>query len=290
MRQIGTATLLLSAALGLIALPGGPLRAGDPEGPVATRAQGNAPAWKTIEDLPSNLRQRVDALHAARSRKFTPLDGTLTHFSVGALSLPEAVAKLSNDNNVLCGIEVIPWPSGASGMPMVERRRISLSLENTTPRRVLDALVALDPNFVWVEDRGVANVVMRTAFDSPNYPMSAVVPEFSVHDRPYTMVYMGRYVPALLLLQARGLVFSTTGRWPSEFEPKVTIETRGETVRAIINRVGREVGMSWTAVACKTQEKHEDIVWFHMEPSIEARTCGASASGTGSQIKGGQAK
>jgi len=65
------------------------------------------PPWKSKEDLPSSLRHRIEKLHAAKDRIFTPLDGTVEDFSVTELSVPAAVAQLSDDCNVLCGIEVI---------------------------------------------------------------------------------------------------------------------------------------------------------------------------------------
>jgi len=232
--------------------------------------------YQSIEELPLNLRHRVEKLHAARDRDFTPLDGIVEDFSVADLTVPEAVAELSNEYTVLCGIEVIPWPSGPEGLTPVPLQRISLSLQEATPRQILDKLVSLDPGFTWFYDQGVANVVMRQAYDSPDYPLNERISEFKVTDRQYTMVFGGRYVPWLFgLPQVRDkLAFGSSGRWPRELEPRVSVDAVDATVRQIINDVARKVGMSWSAVSEKTPRgEREQWVSFHMLPKIPSPRC-----------------
>lgn len=232
------------------------------------------PRYQSIEEVPGTLRQRLEELHAARDRDFTPLDGMVQDFSVTDLTVPKAVHLLSNDCNVLCGIEVIPWPVGPEGFTPVPLQRISLSLQQATPKQILDKLVSMDTTFIWFEDQGIANLVMRQAYESTDYPLNNRIPEFQVKDRPYTMVFGGRYLPALFgLPQVRDyLVFGSSGRWPREFEPQVSVDAVDATVRQIINQVARKVGMSWSAVSQKTPSG-ERWASFHMHPRIPAPHC-----------------
>lgn len=226
--------------------------------------------YSTIDEVPLSLRQRLDYLNAAKNRKFTPLDGIIERFSVDNANVPEAVAKLSNNHNVLCGIEVVPWPFDSGKPDSIILPRISLSVERATPRQILDKLVLLDPTFVWTEDNGFANLVIHSALRSTTYPLNARITEFKVQDRPYTMALLSAQTPSLFqtpqVTDRLGLGMS--GRWPREFEPKVSIDTRGVTAREIINQVGRQVGMSWVALwqGCQQDVHHTS---FSMLPKIE---------------------
>ncbi len=83
------------------------------DAPATEPAGADESQWRTIDDLPGLVRQRVDALYAGIGRKFTALDGKVEKYFVDQLTVPEAVAKLSRDYDVLCGIELIPWPAGS---------------------------------------------------------------------------------------------------------------------------------------------------------------------------------
>lgn len=235
------------------------------------------PPYTSIEELPPFLRQRVEELHAARERDFTPLASIVDDFSVTELTLPEAVAHLSNNYNTLCGIEVLPWPAGPESLSPAALKRISLSLQNRTPRQILDKLVSMDPSFTWFKDQGVANLVIREAYESRDYPLNKPIPQFHVENRPYTMIFGGPYPPTVFgLPQVReSLVFGSSGRWPRELEPRVSVDAVDATVRQIINQVAREVGMSWSAVLCELANG-EPIVWFHMHPRIRPPRCSNS--------------
>lgn len=240
--------------------------------------------WKSIDDLPPNIRVHVDALYAARDRKFTVLDGKVEGFSVDQLTVPEAVAKLSNVNDVLCGIEVIPWRSDLNELKSSVLPQVSLSLQNTTPRQILDKLVALDPSFIWTEEQGVANVIMRSAYDCSTYPFNLTVDKFSVVDRPYSEVFIGEpYVWGLFQLPqvSPALRIGHASKWPTKFEPQVTFEMSGASVRKIVNRVAREVGMSWSLVwnDCAPTESCRSSAIFWMIPQVWV---GLSSSWNGS--------
>ncbi len=66
-----------------------------------------------------------------------------------------------------------------------------MSLQVTTPRQILDNLISLDNTFVWVEDHGFANIIMRSAYDSPTYPLNLNVAGFTVEDKPYLQAFLG---------------------------------------------------------------------------------------------------
>jgi hypothetical protein len=232
------------------------------------------PRYQSVEELPLTLRRRIDELHASRNRDVTPLDGMVQDFSFKNFTVPEAVRQLSIDYTVLCGIEVIPWVDSPEGLAPAQLQRVSLSLQQTTPRQILDKLVSLDPTFIWFEDEGIASLVIRKAYESPDYPLNKRVLHFKVNDRPYTMVFGGRYLPALFgLPQVRDhLVFGSSGRWPRELEPRVSVDAVDATVRRIINQVARKVGMPWSAVLCETPSG-EPWVSFHMHPRIPVPRC-----------------
>ena len=202
--------------------------------------------YQSIEELPGMLRQRIDELHAARERDFTALDGIIADFSITDVTVAEGVAQLGNNYNVLCGIEVIPWPGSPEGLAPAQLQRVSLSLQQTTPRQILDKLVSMDPTFTWVEKEGVANIVMRQSYKTPDYPLNKHIAHFKVDDRPYTMVFGGPYLPAGLFQLPEvheSLAFGSSGRWPREFEPLVSLDIVDATVRDIINQVARKMGM-----------------------------------------------
>ncbi|MDH4240142.1 MAG: hypothetical protein OEW48_11315 [Phycisphaerae bacterium] len=224
--------------------------------------------YQSIEELSDNMLQRIEELHAARERVFTPLDGKVDDFSVTELTVPEAVAQLSSDYNVLCGIEVIPWPT-IQGISMTwPTQRISLSLQKVTPRQILDRLVSLDPTFTWFEDEGIANVVMRQSYETPDYPLSKRIAHFHVNDRPYSNVFLGPTPALFLLSEVRGsLAISITGRWPKELEPHVSVDAVDTTVRQIINKVAREVGMSWSVVS-RGMFHGKHVAGFRMHPRM----------------------
>ena len=233
------------------------------------------PRYGSIEELPSNLRQRIDELHAARERDFTALDGIIADFSITDVTVAEGVAQLSNNYNVLCGIEVIPWPGSPEGLAPAQLQRVSLSLQQTTPRQILDKLLTMDETFIWFEEHGIANLVIRKAYESTDFPLNKRISHFKVNDRPYTMVFGSPYLPAGLFQLPEvheSLVFGMSGRWPSEFEPLVSLDIVDATVRDIINQVARKVGMSWSAVLCETPSG-EPWVSFHMHPRIPVPRC-----------------
>lgn len=249
---------------------------GEGSGPYSSHYDGRygssspLPRYQSREELPENLRLRIQQLYAAKDRRFTALDETVKDFSVVDATVPEAVAQLSNDCNFLCGIEAIPWPPDPEGWPTVSFQRISLSLQQATPRQILNRLVSMDPAFTWFEDQGFANIVMGQAYESPDYPLNSRVPKFQVEDRQYTKVFLSPGAePALFMVPQVGesLAISITGRWPQELEPRVSVDAVDATVRCIINDVARKVGMSWVMVASHVRN-NKRVARFVMHPTL----------------------
>lgn len=247
----------------------------DAEGAIETQMiRPDESPWKSIDDLPPNIRAHVDALFAARDRTFTALDGKVESFSVDQVTIPEAVAKLSNDNNVLCGIELIPWQTKSTEIKSFALPKISLSVQDTTPRQILDKLTFLDPTFVWVEDQGIANVVIRSAYNCPLYPLNLTVDKFSVTDRPYSMVFFPALLNTIGLFElpqvSPALHIGHASKWPANLEPKVTFEMSGVSVRKIVNRVAQNVGMSWSLVwnDSPPPESWRSMAMFWMIPKV----------------------
>lgn len=235
---------------------------------------GTLPQYQSVDELPSSLRHRIQVLRAAKERRFTPLDGIIERFSVREETVPEAVAKLCNDHTVVCGLEVVPWPQAAHRPSSDTLKRVSATFENTSPRQILDNLVSADPTFSWIENDGVANIVLSKAYKSTTYPLNTKVSEFDVEERPYTMVFLGPPAPALLALPQvqEALLIGSSGRWPREFEPRVSLHAVDKTIRQIINQVSREVGMPWLLASC-VQPNGESIAVFQMYPQISLPGC-----------------
>ena len=232
------------------------------------------PQYQSVDELPSSSRHSIEVLRAAKERRFTPLDGAIERFNVREETVPEAVAKLCNDHTVICGLEVVPWPQPAHRPSSQTLKRVSARFENTSPRQILDNLVSADPTFSWIEDEGVANIVLSKAYKSITYPFNTKVAEFDVEDRPYSMVFSGPPAPALLALPQvqEALLIGSSGRWPREFEPRVSLHAVDKSIRQIINQVSREVGMPWSLASC-VQRNGEDLAVFQMYPQISLPGC-----------------
>lgn len=237
---------------------------------------GSLPQYQSVEELPASLRQRIEVLHAAKERRFTPLDGIIERFSIREETVPQAVAKLCNDHTVICGLEVVPWPSTSQDPVLRNLKRFSVSFEKASPRQILDSLVSKDPAFLWVEERGIANVVPTKAYNSPAYPLNKKIPQFEVEDRPYTMVFAGAVYPARALFGLpevqETLPIGGSGRWPPEFAPRVSLRAVDKSIREIINEVSRKVGMSWSLTSC-LQGDGESMAVFQMYPQLSLPAC-----------------
>jgi len=247
----------------------------NPEMEIIERSE-SVPVYRSIEDLPESLRYRINQLYAARNKSLISLDDIVDNFSINNMSVPEAVAKLSNDCNVLCGIEIIPWTGSPEGLKTFRPVPVSLSVNKESPRQILEKLVALDPNFLWVENQGTVNLIMKKAYNSPFYPLNSIIPMFEVKDRPYSMVFAGEEYPALFGLPAITgyLTFGGSSRWPTEFEPQVSLNEVNKSVREIINDVGRKVKMSWSSVFCEGLSGGS-WVSFQMVPTLPPpKPCG----------------
>ena len=244
-------------------------------GPVTYGSTGTIPKYHSIGEMPENMQQRYYELYSARTRNFIPLDSIIENFSFEKLTIPEAVAKLSNEHNVLCGIEVINYKQSINDSKPYEGERYSLSLTKVTPSAILNKLVSLDPNFVWFEEEdGIINVVMRNAFENPDYSFNIVISHYEIKDVPYPFVFMG-YRSLNSLSEVKGLMpFGGDLRWEAQYAPKISIKASNKTVRQIINAVGKNIGMSWSAVLCSGPN---NMTWisFQMVPKLPPpKPCG----------------
>ena len=231
---------------------------------------GTGKKFLTISEMPEGMQYRYYELYAARTRDFTPLDKEIESFSIEKLSIPEAVAKLSNEHNVLCGIEAINWKNDFSDSKPFYPEKFSISFEKESPRSILDKLVLLDPNFAWFEENGFANIVMLKALENSNYPFNISIKNYEIKEMPYTYLFMG-YGSLRSAPEIKGqLPFGGSLRWEPEFAPKISIKASDSTARQILNAVGKNIGMSWSAVLCSGP-----MPWisFQMLPKITARPC-----------------
>jgi hypothetical protein len=207
---------------------------------------------------------------AARTPTWGP-DDVVDQFTAQSVDLPTAVKMLSNEYHVLCGIEVIPWAAGAGDLE--QPPLVSLTVSDVPVRYIMKMLVMQDPRFVWSEDNGVINVVMRCAAAARDYPLNSAIPEFEAKNSPFFSLLVGGqegYKDSLFgqpeIRGRLGVGMGYEGYWE---EPTVTLSMRNQTARAIINEVARKLKVSWSLEYKNYLSKAPlpgPIAWFWMQP------------------------
>ncbi len=187
-----------------------------------------------------------DMAMAASERPRASLDQVVEGFWVEQATVPQVFEYLFNRDHLIVGIELIAPPSQEQDAPGGGERYISGSFGPAPLRLLLDQVVALDPEFVWVEDADVANLVRRGNTEDPRYALNRRIECFDADDRPFA-----RALQDVLLLQQHEL-----GGWPWGFGlrrdpdacPCVTIHLEGPTVREVLNEIAWQSGLAWRAL------------------------------------------
>lgn len=200
----------------------------------------------------TSLRTTLQRTWDAQEKTPLGLDDVIESFVVEDEDVPSALARLSNEHNVLCGIAVVPYPPQylqPNGAPLFRPLRASLS--RATVRQILDTLVALDPCFEWREDRGVINLALRGTFGQEQHPLHTVIPEWTADGVPYVIALYGD--PSW-----SGTPLFRSGRLPDDFPvgigysgpawdewPLVTVYAENETLLQILNDIAGQLHLSW---------------------------------------------
>jgi len=116
------------------------------------------------------------------------LDLPIQVFRVEQLTVPEAVMMLGNAiDERYRGARIVPYGLCCPHDPS-EGQRVSLHLQDTSLRRILDELTAADPTYTWENDQGVVNIHPR----QPNDPVAQIlqrqVKRFCLLDAPVSEV------------------------------------------------------------------------------------------------------
>ena len=101
------------------------------------------------------------------------LDRTVAHFAVSGLRLPYTVRELAAAERLYFSVELLARPAEAAPRsdPMVQ-----LEVHGRTVREILDAAVAQDPRYTYVEKDGWINVMGRSLASDPTYPLNWRIP------------------------------------------------------------------------------------------------------------------
>jgi len=192
---------------------------------------------------------------AARDRTVRGPEDIIETFHVANLDVPSAVARLANEQAVLCGIAIVPYPQHL-GPPSVlpPFKRVTLAVNRVRVREILNRLVGLDPAFGWREDSGVITVALRATLENPEHPLNATIPTFVVNEVPWPIALFGWSGewqvdpgPLFRLGWAEGWPFSFaySGYAPIEELPRVTISARNQTPLQILDEMARQLRLSW---------------------------------------------
>lgn len=187
-----------------------------------------------------------DRATAASERPRASLDHVVEGFWVEQATVPQVFEYLFNRDHLIVGIELIAPRSGEQNAPEGGEGYVSGSFGPAPLRLLLDQVVALDPEFVWVEDADVANLVRRANMEDPRYGFNRRIECFDTDERPFA-----RALQEVLLLQQHEL-----GGWPWGFGlrrdpdacPCVTIHLEGATVREVLNEIAWQTGLAWRAL------------------------------------------
>jgi len=216
-----------------------------------------AGAQDGVPSLPPSL--GAQAANTASERPRATLDQVVDGFSVEEVSLPDVLHYLFNRDHVIVGIELLaPVPEGETRS--APSHVMPFATFGPAPvRDILDELVALDPEFVWREDAGVANLVRRADLEDPAYVFNQMVEEFEVEDIPYD----------LAVTKILGITYHDLGALPwgrfvrhrSEEGPRVTLRLRGATVRQIINEIAWQTGLAWEVRLMRHRDGHQTMLF-----------------------------
>jgi len=207
------------------------------------------------EGLPfkSTLQRTWDAM----DRTPPSLSTVIEHFDVTEETVSSAVVRLANEEGVLCGLYVVPWPEAHTSAPET-LTPVSAAFQNATVAQILDGLVALDRRFTWTEDHGVINVALASTARDQTHPLNARLPLFTADEVPYLLAlfaggeFRERVTPAPLFEEVyltTGLLVGTAGSGPRlELYPPVTITAEGRTAVEILNEMARQLKLPWYVV------------------------------------------
>jgi len=217
------------------------------------------PTWASkqidAEGMPfkSTLQRTWDAM----DRTPPTLSSVIERFDVTRETIPSAVVRLANEQGVLCGFYLVPWPEAQPGTsePFIS---VSATFQDATLAQILDALVSLDPRFTWWEERGVINVALASAVDHSAHPLNVRLPLFAADEVPYLLALFAggdcrdRITPAPLfeeLYLTTGLLVGMAGSGPRlELYPPVTVTAESWTTVEILNEIAWQLKLPWYIV------------------------------------------
>jgi hypothetical protein len=218
-----------------------------------------APIWasKQIDPEGQPFKSTLQRTWDAMDRTPPGLDTVIPRFQVTEETIPSAVVRLANEQGVLCGLYLVPWPEAQPGT-LEPFDSVSATFQDATVAQVLDGLVALEPRFTWWEEGGVINVALASTVRDPTHPLNVRLPLFAADEVPYLLALFGggefreRVTPAPLFEE----VYLTTGLLVGfgysgprlELHPPVTLTGEGCTAVEILNEMARQLKLAWCIV------------------------------------------
>ncbi len=197
--------------------------------PVRSINVGPGPALSTEEAM--------WARHFPPAQPVLGLDDVIESLSITEATVSTILSILGNDYGLRHGIEQIWWK-----IPEAEPKLLSFEVNEIRVHDLLDKLVSLDPRYLWTSDGEYVNFILRAAYETADYPLSIIIPEFEVIDAAYAHASM-RILR--VVREQTGLVTGGGLRHSPDFGPKVTFSVENATPREILNEIARQADMSW---------------------------------------------
>ena len=236
--------------------------------PSRVLAQGRMPA-------PTRHSGGQEGMVAASQAPRASLDEVVEGFTVDTAAVPQVFQFLYDRDHLIVGIEMMATPADVA--PYQPAKAVSGPFERAALRNILDQVVARDPEWVWLEDEGVVNLVRRGNAEDPEYVLTRVVPAFDVDEMPFA-----RALQQILLLQQHrlnGLPWGFGLRVDPDGPPLVTAHMRGATVRQVLNEIAWQTGLAW-----RTQYQPDDqmmglLITHHFSGSGDLCQCETTPGG-----------
>jgi hypothetical protein len=178
---------------------------------------------------------------AASQRPRPTLDEVVQGFQARDARVSEICQFLFVRDHLIVGLELI----APASEPDAVERPISGTFGPGPLRAILDAVVAFDPQFVWVEDDGVANLIRRANLADPSYTFNRTISAFDVEDTPFAETFLRFFGRKRDEVGGVGICGGLR-HFPDQ-GPRVSVHMRGATARKILNEIAWQAGLAWRA-------------------------------------------
>ncbi|MBU0714728.1 MAG: HEAT repeat domain-containing protein [Verrucomicrobia bacterium] len=164
----------------------------------------------------------------------------ISSFEIKDLLIREAVRKLAEEAHLLCCFESMPENHPQWWAKNGLLRKLSVAVNNATPREVLDKFAELSDNtWYWEEWQGVINIIPKERQGASNYFLNRIVSSFHVEDMEFPDAI------CLLIKQTGEKPGYGIMDRPGNDNSPVNIDVKNLTVRQILDTMTTQTGRTW---------------------------------------------